>query len=200
MDTCLPLLLRPSTGSRYDGQTDLKFLKIDVNLSCFFLLFQALTQDVAFIVKAVKNSDVVEVKDGMKVSATSSQSPSIIVLHRKIFFIPPQFRPKVRPTSWPIVDGDADGPPAAAAAAAQHREAPAPAKVPTVVDAVAKDTPTSSSSSSLTAARLNPFVPEFVPTSVLLQQDGQQQQKASVPNGEGTETWVEVLKIGPPHF
>ncbi len=112
---------------------------------------------------------------------------------------PPQFRPKVRPTSWPIVDGDADGPPAAAAAAAQHREAPAPAKVPTVVDAVAKDTPTpSSSSSSLTAARLNPFVPEFVPTSVLLQQDGQQQQKASVPNGEGTETWVEVLKIGPP--
>ena len=114
---------------------------------------------------------------------------------------PPQFRPKVRPTSWPIVDGDADGPPAAAAAAAQHREAPAPAKVPTVVDAVAKDTPTpSSSSSSLTAARLNPFVPEFVPTSVLLQQDGQQQQKASVPNGEGTETWVEVLKIGPPHF
>jgi len=137
---------------------------LPVSLIASFNRVQYLTQDVAFIIKAVRDSDIVEVKDGVKVREAPTP------WHFKLVFSPLQFRPKTRPTSWPLpADGDSPPPHKAQPQARQQQE----------------------SKNDLTA-RLNPYVPEFIPTTAT-DADGSAMKSKSPPR-VGAENWVQVKR------
>ncbi len=135
---------------------------------------QALTQDTSVIVQAVKDSDIVEVKDdGSKL------------------------RPRSRPEYWPLTEAAFESLTARGPNPAQTSTTAAPSQTAATSQQQQQPDPAQTRSSPVTTATLNPFVPEFVPTSALQQQNV---PKSSVnPLGDETPTankdpWVEVKR------